>query len=74
MNELYIVIIGLGVCLLTVIGLLVYQQIFFSGQIKGLIERLMSRSLHEYESAKNPPPPRVIVKHEEPTEDLGRIF
>lgn len=60
-------------CLAVVIGLLVYQQRFYSQQIKDLIDRLMARSIGEFERAKNPPPPRVNITKEEPLEDLGRI-
>ncbi len=67
-------LISMGVICLALVGLLIYQQWFFSSQIKALVDRLMARSLHEYESAKNPPPPRVVIKHEPPEEDLGRIL
>lgn len=54
--------------------LLAYQQWFYSKIIKELIDRLMARSIGEFERAKNPPTPRVIIPKEEPTEDFGRIL
>lgn len=56
-------------------GLLIYQQRFYSQQIKDLVDRLMSRSIGEFEQAKRAPaPPRVVIKPEEPQENLDRIL
>lgn len=62
---------GLG---LVLAGLLVYQQHFYSKLLKELVERLMARDLRDYEQAKHPPPPRVVIKNEPPVEDLNRIM
>lgn len=64
----------LGFVCVVLTGLMVYQQWFLSSQIKALVERLMARSLHEYEQAKHPPPPRVVIKRDEPLEDFDRIL
>jgi hypothetical protein len=56
------------------IWLIIQQQKFHVEQTKALVDRLMSRDITEFKRAENPPPPRVVIKREEPTEDLGRIL
>lgn len=69
------VVIG---CMAAVEAVLLYmlikQQAFHVEQTKALVDRLMSRDITEFERAKNPPPPRVVIKRDEPTEDAARIF
>ena len=60
--------------MLVLMGLLVYQQAFYSKQIKDLVDRLMARSIGEFEKAKNPPPARVTIPKQEPLEDFDRIL
>lgn len=69
------VLIGFGVVELTLLGLLIYTSYFYTTQIKALVDRLMARSIDEFERAKNPPPPRVhVVKPNPPMEDFDRII
>lgn len=68
------VIAVLCIAILGLIGLLVHQQLFWSKQAKDLIDRLMARSIGEFERAKNPPPPRVVMPPDIPTENFDRIF
>ena len=41
-------------CLVLLVGLLAWQQYFFSKQIHALLDKLMSRSFTEYQQAKEP--------------------
>lgn len=59
----------LGGTIFLLAGIVVYQQIFFTRQNQQLVDKLMSRSFQEYQTAKNPPPPRVQISNEIP-EDL----
>lgn len=62
------------VAILVLAGLLVYQQYFYAELIKDLTSRLMSRDFRDYEQARNPAPPRVIIKPPEPPmENFDRI-
>lgn len=54
------------------VGIVVYQQIFFTKQIQTLVDKLMSRSFNEYQSALKPPAPRVQMSPEIP-EDLRTL-
>lgn len=54
--------------------MLVHQQKHYTGLVRDLTDRLMSRDLRDYNQVKNPPPPRVIVKNEPPMEDLNRVL
>lgn len=63
-----------GLAMVFLVCLSVYQQRFYSKIIKDLVDRLMARDLREYEQVKNPPPPRIVVKNEPPVEDLNRIL
>lgn len=73
MNGSFAAIAVLCIALLAVTGLLIYQQIFFARQIKDLVDRLMARSIGEFERAKNPPPPRVVIPKQEEYENFDRI-
>jgi hypothetical protein len=61
--------IVLSAVILLLVGIVVYQQFFFTRQNQQLVDKLMSRSFNEYQTAKNPPPPRVQISNEIP-EDL----
>jgi len=74
MNESIIFASLFGIGFLSLIGLLIYQQCFYNGQIRQLVDRLMARSLGEFERAKNPPPRRVVTETSEPEENLDRIL
>lgn len=56
------------------LSLLVYQQWFYSRQVQSLVERLMARSIEEFERAKNPPPPRIRIKEEPVVESFDRVY
>lgn len=67
-------LIAMGAVEALLIGLIVYQQWFHAKQTKDLVDRLMARDLNDYERAKKPTPPRIVIKKDEPVEDLGRIL
>lgn len=48
------------------VGFIIYQQAFFTKQVQTLVDKLMCKSFREYETTKNPPPPRVVVNNEIP--------
>lgn len=52
------------------IFLLVFQQWFFLRQIQILVNKLMSRSYHEFKAAEAPPQPRIIQEDHDVPEDL----
>jgi hypothetical protein len=57
----------------TLVGLMVYQQIFFTRQIQQLVDKLMSRTFTEYQQAITPPVKRARVEHKEAPDDLGSL-
>lgn len=57
-----------------VLGLLIYQQWFYTRLVKDLVSRLMARDLRDFETSKNPPAPRVVQLPQEPVEDFDRII
>jgi hypothetical protein len=60
---------------ITLLGLLVYQQVYYSRQIHKLIDKLMSRNYHEYKQAERPPEPfKVKLAPEETPEDMGALM
>jgi hypothetical protein len=59
---------------LLLIWMIIQQQKFHVEQTKSLVDRLMSRDITEFKRAENPPPPRVVIKHEAPVENLDRIL
>jgi hypothetical protein len=65
--------VALSSVLVLLMGAVVYQQWFYSRQIQNLVDRLMARSIQEFELAKNPPPPRVKIKREPDLEGFDRI-
>lgn len=55
-------------------GVVIFQQWFFLRQIKELVDRLMSRSYHEYVKAKEKPILKVELPKDEPVpDDLGPL-
>lgn len=74
MNDPFTVIVALCCIQLALMAAIGFQQWFYTKAIKDLIDRLMARDITQYQQAKNPPPPRVIMKTEPPVEDFGRIM
>lgn len=57
--------------ILVLVGVIVYQQHFFTRQIQTLVDKLMSRSFGEYQAVKNPPPPRAQIPTDVPDDLRG---
>lgn len=52
---------------LALIGIIVFQQVYYMRQVQKLVDKLMSRSFHEYKVAETVKP-RETVKKEVPQE------
>lgn len=74
MDGFTVALTALASVIVLLMGALAYQQWFFSRQIQALVDRLMARSIQEFELAKNPPPPRPRIKVEPPLEGFDRII
>lgn len=65
------------ICIATLAGLIVFQQLYWMRQIQKLIDKLMSKNYADYIQATAPSlPPRhpfgdITVRPEEVLEDLG---
>ncbi len=57
---------------ITLVGLLVFQQVYFMRQVQKLLDKLMSRSYTEYKAAEKPVsrPAKQIYS---PAEDMGPL-
>lgn len=44
---------------LALVGLLVFQQVFFMRQVQKMIDKIMSRNFVEYKQMETPPLPRA---------------
>ena len=60
------------VVILTLVGLLVFQQVYFMRQVQKLLDKLMSRSYTEYKAAEKPTQ-RVKVQESIFPEDMGPL-
>ncbi len=49
----------LSLVVVLLIGVIVYQEYFFTKQIQKLVDKLMSRDFTQYQATIAPPPPRV---------------
>lgn len=58
---------------LSLIGIIVFQQVFFMRQVQKLLDKAMSRSFTEYKSAEAPVPRPKITEDYGPVEDLGSL-
>ncbi len=56
---------------LGLLGVLIFQQLYFMWQIQKLVDKLMSRSYTEYAKATEPSTPRVKLENTEAKEDFG---
>ncbi len=56
---------------IALLGLLLMQQVYYMRQVQKLIDKLMSRSYHEFVGATKPQAKREIKLPTEPAEDLG---
>ena len=60
---------------LGLLGMLIFQQVYLTITINGLVNKLMSRNYHEYVQSKdNKPELRPVMTDDEPVEDLNQIF
>lgn len=57
---------------ITLVGLLVFQQVYFMRQVQKLLDKLMSRSYTEYKSAEKPVQ-RTIKQELVIPEDMGPL-
>jgi len=62
--------IVLGVTIVCLIGLNIYQGWFFSNQIQTLVDKVMSRDFAEYNLIKEGPQEKILKSHDEYEEDI----
>lgn len=61
---------------LVLVGLLIFQQVYYTLMINKLVNKLMSRSYHEYVQADNLPNRQDVPKvriDDEHYEDMGQL-